>query len=190
MQQQQNPIDLAVLVGSVREGRFGPVVAEWLLGRLAGRDEFKVEVIDLAEFTLPATLDGSGDAADFAARIDRAAAFVIVTPEYNHGYPGGLKTAIDTARVEWFAKPVAFVSYGGTAGGLRSVEQLKPVFAELNAVAVRHTVSFHWAEDQFDERGTLREPERANRAADELLKQLSWWANALRAAREERTFGG
>lgn len=188
--QQQSPIELAVLIGSVRDGRFGPVVANWFLGQLEGRDEFKVDLIDLAEFTLPVTLDGGGDAADFAARVGRADAFVIVTPEYNHGYPGGLKTAIDTALEEWWAKPVAFVSYGGSAGGLRSVEQLKPVFLELNAVPVRHGVSFHWVEQQFDEHGTLRNPDRANRAAAAMLKQLSWWANALRSAREEESFGG
>ena len=68
----------------------------------------------------------------------------------NHGYPGGLKIAIDTLRDEWRTKPVGFVSYGA-AGGLRAVEQLRPVFAELHAVTMRDAVSFPSVHRRFDE---------------------------------------
>jgi hypothetical protein len=75
--------------------------------------------------------------------IDAADAFVVVTPEYNHSYPASLKHAIDMAHGEWNTKPVAFVSYGGISGGLRAVEALRLVFAELHATTIRDTVSFH-----------------------------------------------
>jgi NAD(P)H-dependent FMN reductase len=106
-----------------------------------------------------------------------------VTPEYNHGYPAPLKALIDSAGVEWHAKPVAFVSYGGVSGGLRAVEQLRLVFAELHAVTIRDSVSFPGAWEQFDETGALRNPERAHRGMKTLVARLHWWAVALRQAR-------
>jgi len=169
---------LAVIVASVREGRFGPTVAGWFAHEAARRGDFAVELVDLAD-----------PACAFAARIDLADAIVVVTPEYNHGYPGPLKTAIDSTSSEWHAKPIAFVAYGGLSGGLRSVEQLRLVFAELHAVTIRATVSFHRAHDQFDERGRPRDPEAAGAAAASLLDQLAWWAHALREARAIRPYG-
>ncbi|TDC84215.1 NADPH-dependent oxidoreductase [Micromonospora sp. KC606] len=172
-----------MIIGSVRKDRFGPTVANWLLSQLKEHDAFEVDVIDLADFHLPADLGGGGDSAEFLTRVDRADAFVVVTPEYNHGYPGGLKTAIDTGKEEWKAKAVAFASYGGMAGGLRSVEQLRPVFAELHAVTIRATVSFHWAHSLFDSDGRLLQPEKAEAAVDGMLNQLEWWARMLQSGR-------
>jgi len=181
---------LGVIIGSVRKDRFGPTVAAWLLGQLKERTEFEVDLIDLADFQLPADLGGGGETAGFLTRIDRADAFVVVTPEYNHGYPGGLKIAIDTGREEWKAKPVAFVSYGGVAGGLRSVEQLRPVFAELHAVTIRTAVSFHWADSLFDDDGRLLEPEKAESAVDGMLQQIEWWGRMLRSGRGKGDYRG
>ncbi|MCP9490285.1 MAG: NAD(P)H-dependent oxidoreductase [Solirubrobacteraceae bacterium MAG38_C4-C5] len=169
-----------VIVGSVREGRFGPTVASWFVGRAQRREDLSTDVIDLA---------AAPDAQPFASRIDAADAFVIVTPEYNHGYPGPLKTAIDSAGSEWQAKPVGFVSYGGLSGGLRAVEQLRVVFAELHAVTVRETVSFHGARARFDERGQPRDRDAVNTAAGAMLDQLAWWARALRQARAVSPYG-
>lgn len=179
---------LGVIIGSVREGRFGPTVADWLLSRLKERDEFEVDLIDLADFELPVNLNGGGSTAEYLTRIDRADAFIVVTPEYNHGYPGSLKIAIDTAKEEWLAKPVAFVSYGGVAGGLRSVEQLRPIFAELHAVTVRTAVSFHWADSLFGEDGRLLDPEKPESAVDGMLEQLTWWGHTLRVGRSNGTY--
>lgn len=174
-------ITLGVIVGSVREGRFGPVVTDWFVGQAKQRDDVSVDVIDLADTQIPS--------ADFAARIRSAEAFVIVTPEYNHGYPGPLKAAIDSVGREWHAKPVGFVSYGGLSGGLRAVEQLRVVFGELHTVTVRETVSFHGARGRFDEHGAPREPDAVNAAATALLNQLIWWAHALQQARVAHPYG-
>lgn len=179
-------LQLAVIIGSVRTGRIAPLVAAWLTTQLGQHDEISINVIDLAELHLPDSLDGSGDAPAFAKQIDAADGFVVVTPEYNHGYPGALKTAIDTARDEWRAKPVGFVSYGGTAGGLRAVEQLRLVFAELHAVTVRQAVSLHRVHVLFDEDGQLRDPDGP--AARTMTAQLCWWARALRSARAESRY--
>ncbi|MEJ7797511.1 MAG: NAD(P)H-dependent oxidoreductase [Solirubrobacteraceae bacterium] len=176
----QTPLRLAVIMGSVRRRRFCPIVVNWFVGQAQRRDDLSVDVVDLALLPEPQA---------FAPRIDAADAIVVVTPEYNHGYPGPLKTAIDSASSEWNAKPIGFVSYGGLSGGLRSVEQLRQVFAELHAVTIRETVSFHGASARFDEQRTPRDSDAVNAAAAALLDQLSWWAHALRDARAARPYG-
>jgi NAD(P)H-dependent FMN reductase len=168
-------LHLAVIVGSVREGRFGPVVADWFVGAAKGCEDVTVDLLDLADTPIPS--------ATFADRIGAADAFVVITPEYNHSFPGPLKHAIDSVGREWRAKPVGFVSYGGMSGGLRAVEPLRVVFAEMHAVTIRNTVSFHYAQQHFDEYGAPRHPEVVNAAAALLLDQLGWWARALRTAR-------
>jgi NAD(P)H-dependent FMN reductase len=181
----ERALDLAVIIGSTREGRLGDTVARWFV-RVAGqRPDFAIDLIDLAEAGLP-TVHGSRSTPELAAwsaRIAAADAFVVVTPEYNHGYPAALKLAIDWLRDEWRAKPVGFVAYGGISGGLRAVEQLRLVFAELHAMTVRDVVSFHNAWDLFDAAGMPRDPEGCAAAARGMLDQLAWWARALHDAR-------
>ena len=182
------PLRLAIIVSSTRDGRFGPVVASWFTKLAEGRAEFEVSVVDLAETPLPARMTRNptpDEAAQFAAvtpRFAEADAFVVVTPEYNHSYPAALKNAIDWHFTQWRAKPIGFVSYGGISGGLRAVEHLRQVFAELHAVTVRDTVSFHNAGGLFDGDGVPKEPEGCGRAAEVMLDQLAWWGRALRDA--------
>jgi NAD(P)H-dependent FMN reductase len=76
----------------------------------------------------------------FAAKVAKADGFLIVTPEYNHAPPAVLKNALDYAYKEWNRKPVAFISYGGSAGGARAVEQLRQICIELQMVSVRSSV--------------------------------------------------
>ncbi|GHC70226.1 NADPH-dependent FMN reductase [Streptomyces cinnamoneus] len=193
-----SPYRLAVVVASTREGRFGPTIANWLAEQTSRRDDMVVDVIDLADHPLPLHLSrepGPEDAAALAAvtpRLAEADAFIVVTPEYNHSYPAALKNLIDWHYTQWQAKPVAFVSYGGLSGGLRAVEHLRPVFAELHAVTIRETVSFHSPWGKLDETGRHLDEEAgtsAAGAAKALLDQLSWWAVALREARGTRPYG-
>ncbi|MDX3227144.1 NAD(P)H-dependent oxidoreductase [Streptomyces sp. ME19-01-6] len=190
------PIRLAVIVGSTREGRFGPKVVDWFTSRTALHADLHTDVVDLADTPLPGNLSyrpGPEDAKALAAvtpRLEAADAFVVITPEYNHSYPASLKNAIDWHYTPWKAKPVGFVSYGGISGGLRAVEHLRPVFAELHAVTVRDTVSFHNAGELFGADGTLKEPKGPEAAATALLDQLTWWARALREARAVRPYEG
>lgn len=173
------PARLEVIVGSVRDGRFAPVVANWFVRRASARSDLRVGVLDLAE-----------KPPRFTERIGAADAVVVITPEYNHSYPGPLKHAIDEVGVQWRAKPVGFVSYGGLAGGLRAVEPLRVVFAELHTVTVRETVSFHMAHQGFDTNGEPHDTAGPAAAATSLLDQLVWWARALRAARARQPYGG
>ncbi|MGW2224721.1 NADPH-dependent FMN reductase [Streptomyces formicae] len=187
---------VAVLVGSTREGRFAPVVTEWIKGHIDQRGDMSVDVVDLAETPLPTVLPDFGQTPPAATtealalvspRLADADAFVFVTPEYNHSFPAALKNAIDWHNTQWHAKPIGFVSYGGISGGLRAVEQLRLVMAELNATTIRNTVSLHNVWGLFDEERAMRDPQ-SDAAAKSMLDQLTWWAHALRDARNARPY--
>ncbi|MBB4917732.1 NADPH-dependent FMN reductase [Streptosporangium saharense] len=191
------PLRLAVIVGSVRQGRFGPTVANWFAAQAGNRDDVLVDLVDLADTPLPEALPAFGQPpgpeaartlAKLTPRLEAADAFVVVTPEYNHSFPASLKTAIDWHFTQWQAKPVGFVSYGGMAGGLRAVEHLRAVFAELHAVTVRETVSFHGAWERFGPDGLPKDPDGCDAAAGVMLDQLLWWGHALREARARNPY--
>ncbi|WP_328889145.1 NADPH-dependent FMN reductase [Streptomyces sp. NBC_00316] len=190
------PLKVAVILASNREGRFAPVVADWFLSRTADHPDVETDLVDVAALDLPTALghrpgpDAQAQLAEVSIRLAAADAFVVVTPEYNHSYPAPLKNLIDGYRAEWQAKPVAFVSYGGVSGGLRAVEHLRQVFAELHAVSIRDTVSFHNAGALFDDEGRHRDPAGADAAAKTLLDQLVWWGRTLRDAKAVRPYGG
>jgi len=192
-------LKLVVLLASVRQGRFGPTVARWFLSEARGHDSFDVDLIDLAETPLPSALPSNAaelmnvasrppEMVSVAARLAAADAFVVVTPEYNHSFPASLKHFIDWHFTEWQAKPVSFVSYGAAGRGLRAVEHLRLVFAELHAVAIRDTVSFERHSELFNGDGQLASPEGPRDAARVLLEQLAWWGRALREARRETPY--
>lgn len=184
MEQQLN---LAIIVGSTREGRLASRVTEWFVPLARAHGRYAVDVLDLAEVGLPAVLTEtpSPDVAAYLQRLGKADAFVVVTPEYNHGYPAALKQAIDTGFEEWQAKPVAFVSYGGISGGLRAVEQLRQVFSELHAITIRDGVA---VTDCWSSFGEGRIPAGADAAAKRMLDRLDWWATALAEARAVRPY--
>jgi NAD(P)H-dependent FMN reductase len=110
--------------------------------------------------------------------------YIIVTPEYSHGYPGGLKNALDHGYAVWTNKPVAFVSYGGTAGGARAVEQLRLVAIELRMVPIRDEVNVRLIGASLDERGQPTEEFYAKRAAV-MIDTLLWWTRVAKEGREK-----
>lgn len=179
---------IAVIYGSDREGRFCDVVAGWVLGQLAKDPDLELDPIDPLELQLPPRMGGTTAAlANLEDRLATADAFIVVTPEYNHSFPAALKAVIDSANEAWHAKPVAFVSYGGISGGLRAVEQLRLVFAELHAVTLRDSVAFANAWDRFVDGRPADEP-KAARALRHMVGRLKWWSDALRQARLARPY--
>ncbi|WP_329581578.1 NAD(P)H-dependent oxidoreductase [Kitasatospora sp. NBC_01250] len=192
------PLRVAVIIGSVREGRHGRAVADWFLGTAADQG-LELDVIDLVDVPLPLAMPGWGGTvspeaaaalAEVSPRLAAADAFVVVTPEYNHSFPAALKNLIDWHHAQWQAKPVGFVSYGGLGGGLRAVEQLRLIFAELHAMTVRDSVSLHGPWSGLTEEGTPRDTAVCEGAAEGMLGQLAWWGRALRTARADRTYQG
>ncbi|MEV0845938.1 NAD(P)H-dependent oxidoreductase [Streptomyces sp. NPDC049954] len=192
---RDRPLRTALIVGSNRDGRFGPVIADWVLSRMASRPGLVPATVDVGTTTLPTAItsrpgpEPARALSATSAALAAADAFLVLTPEYNHSYPAPLKNLIDWHFDEWQAKPVGFVSYGGVSGGLRAVEHLRGVFAELHAVTVRETVSFANAGSLFDAAGRPRDTATAEGALDRLLDQLDWWGHALREAKEARPYG-
>lgn len=193
------PLRLAIVIGSVRDGRFGPVVTRWFAEQAERHGRFDVDVVDLAGTELPLALPAVPPAmdpnpsrpagmADVSRRLAEADAVVVVTPDYNRSFPASLKALIDWHYTEWQAKPIGFVGYSGASGGLLAIEQLKQVFGELHAHTVRDYVSFPRYYLLFDEDGNLKDPEEPAAAAKTMLDQLDWWGSVLHDARRERPY--
>jgi NAD(P)H-dependent FMN reductase len=185
---------IGVILGSTREGRQGERVARWVLGLAQARPALEVELLDLKDFPLPfypypaPTLRMESQYADPVQRawveaVGRQDGFVAVTPEYNHGPSAVLKNALDFAYAGWNRKPMAFVSYGGSGGGIRAVQQLRQVAVELQLAPLRDEVNIPFVHRAFDPEGGLADPAHGKRAAA-LLDGLTWWAGALRAGRQ------
>ncbi|GAC68649.1 NADPH-dependent FMN reductase [Gordonia soli] len=185
------PERYVVIIASTRDGRIGPTVARWFLEQIGTPPpEVSIDVLDLRH---------ANDRAA-ATLLDRADGFVIVTPEYNHSYPAPLKDFLDAHRDEWRFKPATFVSYGAMSGGIRAVEHLRTVLAELYMTGTRNTVVLQHPWDHVID-GTLdlsrgagddtRTFDRAGRAAAAresalaAFGELRWWAVALAAARRD-----
>lgn len=175
---------LAVLIGTTRVQRESHKAASYIAEFAARQPNVEAILVDPNDFNFPGDgNDPEGKDARYTAITQKADAFFIVTPEYNHSFPASLKHAIDHFRGEWSAKPVALVSYGGMAGGLRAAEHLRLVFAELHAPTIREMVSFHNAWSSFEVQGNSDEMGRAASAVTTQLRQLEWWARHLRKAR-------
>ncbi|GAA2614714.1 NAD(P)H-dependent oxidoreductase [Dactylosporangium fulvum] len=186
---RDGPLHLAVIIGSTREGRVGDRIARWIVAEAGRRDGVLVSVIDIAGFAFPPgyPAEATPQMAAFAAEVERADAFVVVTPEYNHSFPASLKQAIDFAYDEWHAKPVGFVSYGCRSEGLHAVDQLRTVFTALHMVTVRDGVGV----DLLDDAGDLERllgGDAPVQAARVLLDQLCWWGLTLREGRAARPY--
>ena len=183
-------IRIQIILGTTREGRFGDRVASWFYGIAAKREDLIAELIDLRDWPLPffnePTSPSTGhyapEAQSWAAKVAEGDGYVFITPEYTFGYPAVLKNALDHIYHEWNNKPVAFVGYGGTAGGSRAVQQLRQVVVELQMAPIRASVVMPFARRLFDESGAIKD-EFYNTRAEALIEQLLWWARALKAAR-------
>jgi NAD(P)H-dependent FMN reductase len=143
-------IKVKVIIGSTRPNRFSEKPAHWIYEETQKREGVAAELLDLRDYSMPffdqpisPAMSGGKYANDvvktWAGKIKDGDAFIIVTPEYNHGYPAVLKNALDSIFQEWNKKPVGFVSYGN-AGGARSVEQLRQVVIELQMFPIRNAI--------------------------------------------------
>ena len=177
-----------VILGSIRKGRRSEAPARLIADRIAALGE-RTRLVDLRELGLPhydeeEATEASPAVGEFRATIAASDASVWLTPEYNHGYTATIKNAIDYLHAEPRRKPVAVCGLsGGQIGGARAVEQLKLVLVELHAVPIRDSVYFNDARSLFDEVGTFRRPDLLARV-DEMLRELFWYAKALRWGRE------
>ena len=144
---------LMVIVGSVRPGRVGLPIAQWVHQRAASSDRFTVDFVDLAELALPFMDEPAHPARRtytkphtiaWSERVDAADAFILVTPEYNHSYSPVLKNALDFLSQEWNHKPVSIVSYGGVSGGTRAAAALEQVLTTIGLVKTGANVEINF----------------------------------------------
>ncbi|HSB10143.1 MAG TPA: NAD(P)H-dependent oxidoreductase [Blastocatellia bacterium] len=179
------PIFVPVILGTPRQGRYSEQVARFVLGELAKREGVETELIDIREMSF-STLDAGEAIKDsrFSETAMRADAFVIVAPEYNHGYPGLLKHALDTNLKEYIHKAVGICGVSaGPFGGTRVAENLLPVMRELGLVTIFWDGNFSSVQKAFDQVGKLVET-AYERRLDKFIKELIWMAKVLRHGRE------
>jgi NAD(P)H-dependent FMN reductase len=185
---------IKVILGSTRPERFGPKPAAWIMELAKQFPETTFELIDLADINLP-MLDEpvpsihhqytKQHTKDWANIIGEADGFVIVTAEYNFGVPAALKNALDFLSYEWYYKPVAFVSYGASAGGARAVEHLRGSAGWLRMYDLSESVVIPNYWEQLDENGTFKPTGQQTENAKKLLERVAFWAENLKPIREK-----
>lgn len=180
-------VKIGIVIGSIREGRKGELVAKWVEQAFTAREGVEAEILDLKDFqvplltsaTVPAAANRNYDSPEvtrWSQAVDSCDGFVFVTPEYNHGVPGPFKNAIDSIGPEWTGKTVAFVAYGAD-GGVRAVEHWRQIVVNFQMVDVRAQVSLSLFAD-FDQQGFAPQARRDGEIAT-LVDQLVDLTNRL-----------
>jgi len=177
---------IPILLGTVRHGRASKKVAKLIYQRVKAHPQIKTELFDPRKMDLPMDDEGQELKAknpDWRHAIIKSDGLIIVTPEYNHGYPGSLKRALDTLFQEYWYKAVGVcgVSAGGF-GGARVVEALLPVLKELGLITIRTSLYFPQAGELFDHQGQLKDQSYLEKI-DQFLAELIWMAKSLRYGR-------
>src|SRR6201997_4330386 len=177
---------IPVILGTARMGRMSLHAAQLVtreLGKCAG---VETDLIDIAKLPLPT--NDAGEAikhADFSAKMNKADALVVVSPEYNHGYSGLLKHVLDSCLKEYIHKAVGIVGVSaGPFGGTRVIQNLLPVMRELGLVTIFWDVNFGSVHNVFGEDGVLKD-EAFIKRIDKFLQELTWMARTLRHGREQ-----
>ena len=181
----ERPLFIPIILGTARQGRRSEHMSRFVLEQTKKRAEVETEFIDVR--ALPMRLDDAGEQmkdARFSATIERCDGIILVVPEYNHGYPGLLKHALDMNLKEYIHKAVGICGVSaGLFGGARVIEALLPVMRELGLVTIFEDVNFGKVGTLFDEQGNLLD-ESYLRRVDKFLNELIWMACVLRHGRE------
>jgi NAD(P)H-dependent FMN reductase len=184
------PLSIPVILGTTRKGRMSAHAARFVTEQIEKRQGVATELIDLS--TLPMPIDDAGEEikdAGFASKMARADALVIVTPEYNHSFPGLLKHVLDSCLKEYIHKAAGIVGVSaGPFGGVRAIQDFLPVIRELGLVNIFWDVNFGGVASVFDPSGKLQD-EAFIKRADKFLDELVWMAKTLRYGRENITLG-
>jgi len=177
---------IPIILGSTRRGRQSAKVARFVADRMQKDERIETEILDLLDYNFPMMEerlrlrdDPPLRVPEFSSRIARADAVVIVSPEYNNGYPGVLKNALDYLGPEYKRKPVAIVTVsGGGFGGLNALAQLRLITLGMDAFPIPASLPFSRVQDVFAEDGTLKELAYEKRA-DAFIAEVLWFAEAI-----------
>lgn len=186
---------IGIVMGSIRDGRANEDVAKWVKDIAENyTDNAEFEIVDLKDFPLPlfdeasspaytSDLKASEQQKPWAEKVTELDGYIFVTPEYNHGLPSVLKNALDYVYNELNDKAAGIVSYG-SAGGVRSAEQLRTVLSEFQVAHVRTqpalSLFYDWNQEGFNP------SEAQTEAVETMLYQLLHWTKGMNAVREEK----
>ena len=204
MERAKDKLKVKIIIGSTRLSRFSEKPAAYIFEELNKISEIQAELLDLRDYAIPffnssvppARSGGKYDdkvVQDWANKVNEGDAFIIVTPEYNHGYPAVLKNAIDVLFPEWNHKAVGFVSYGNS-GGARAIEQLVQVAVEVRLVPIFKSINIpgevylKLMKEQPKDYSQAFEQVRHGPRGDNFqlfFNELIWMGNALKAARQK-----
>jgi len=184
--EEEKQLYIPIILGTAREGRESEKVANFMMKETV-KAGLETEILDVRDFLIGATdnTEKSPQAEKLSEKIGKADGFIIVLPEYNHGYPGELKIMLDILYDQYARKPVGFCGVSaGRFGGARAVEQVRLVSIEFHMVPIREALHFPFVQDLFDEKGNIK-----NRSYHDLvetfLDEMIWYAIALKSAREQ-----
>lgn len=189
--QTVSDLKIGIILGSTRPGRNGEQIATWVLAQAQQRGDAQYELVDLLDYNLPHLDEAMPPAMGqysqdhtkaWAAKIDSLDGFVFVTPEYNHSTSGALKNAIDFLYREWNNKAAGFVSYGSSSPGIRAVEHLRVIVAELQIADVRAQLGLSLMTD-FEAFRTFMPTQRHADTLNSVLDQTVSWSTALKGVR-------
>src|SRR5215203_4308802 len=178
---------IPLILGTPRKNRESEKVARWVLGKLGERENVETQFFDVCDFEIPQGEYGQEIKDQFPEwrdAVTRADGLVIVTPEYNHGYPGTLKAVLDLLLKEYIHKAVAFVGVSaGPFGGTRVIEACVPMVRELGLAVTFADLNFPAVKSKFDEQGSLLD-EAYEKRVQGFIDELVWMAKALKWGRE------
>src|SRR3954452_15028943 len=181
--------NIKIITSTTREGRKGIAVANWITELAKQNNKCNIELLDLAQINLPFMDEPNHPRLQkyhhehtkkWSETIAAADAFIIVLSEYNFGFPAPIKNAIDYLFNEWMYKPVAFVSYGGVSGGLRSTQMLKQVVTAVHMMPVVDQVNIPFFANLINEDGVFLPGETITKSAQVMLSELQRWSEALK----------
>ena len=185
MMDTSRPLSIPVILGTSRQGRMSAHAARFVSEQIRLRPGVLTELIDVA--TLALRIDDAGEgikAPGVSDTLMRADALVIVSPEYNHSFPGLLKHMLDGYLKEYIHKAAGIVGVSsGTFGGTRGIQDLLPVLRELGLVTIFWDVNIGPVSQVFDDSGRLLD-QALIRRTDKFLDELLWMARTLRYGRE------
>ena len=177
-------MNIPIILGTAREGRQSEKAANYMFGQVQTLEGVETELIDVRDYRIVASKEETAATKAYTEKIAKADGLIIVSPEYNHGYPGELKMMIAIAYQEYGRKPVGLCGVSmSPMGGVRAVEQLRGVFAELHMVDIREALYFSSVGELFDEEGNITDESYEERVKT-FLDELVWYAKALKTARE------
>jgi len=186
---------LKIITSTLREGRKGIILANWITEKAKQTGNFDVELLDLKEINLPMMDELHHPmmkkyqheyTKQWSAKIEEADAFIFVTAEYDYNYPAPLRNALEYLYSEWNYKPAAILSYGGVSAGTRASNALKGDLMTLKVVTIAEAINLPFFTQFIDENGKFTPNETVEAAAKKMFKELLRWTKGLKAIKEDK----